>query len=213
MPKNYSATTGVDEFYYAVLDPTNELKIMKGSPERIKFLQEITVSSKQELEKAYGDNGIAEMATSNGEVEVSGQFHKIPKEDLVALLGLETSKGGLFAYGKDDNPPYVAAIFAKTYEDGSKEWVGLPKGKFTRPESKGTGKEDKVEFASDEISAEFMDREVKGFDGEKSVIFAVTEKNNPTQRDEIFQAIFGTDYPTGVTPPVDNQEPEEEAAA
>lgn len=209
MEKSYSATTGVDEFYYAILDPTNELKIIKASPERIKFLQEITVSSKQELAKAYGDNGVAEMATSNGEVEVSGQFHKIPKEDLIALLGLETTKSGLFAYGKDDNPPYVAAIFAKTYEDGSKEWVGLPKGKFTRPESKGSTKEDKVEFASDEITAEFMDRKVKGFDGEKSVIFAVTEKGNDEQRDEIFQAIFGTDYPSGVTVP----EVEEESAA
>lgn len=196
---NYSAATGVDEFYYGILDPTNNLKIIKSAPERIKFLQEITVSSKQELVKGYGDNGVAEMATSNGEVEVTGQFHKVPHEHLINLLGLETAKSGLFAYGKNDNPPYIAAIFAKTYEDGSKEWVGLPKGKFTRPENKGQTKEDKVEFSSDEISAEFMDREVTGFDDEKSTIFGISTKDDVTQRDEIFQAIFGTPYPGGTT--------------
>lgn len=197
--KSYNSSTGVDEFYYGVLDPTNELKITKAAPERIKFLQEISVSSKQELAKAYGDNGVAEMATSSGEVEVTSQFHKLPKEDLIALLGLETTTSGLFAYGKTDNPPYVAVVFAKTYEDGSKEWVGLPKGKFTRPEIKSQSKEDKVDFSSDEISAEFMDRVVPGFKDEKSTIFAVTKKGETTQRDELFKAIFGVAYPTTTT--------------
>ena len=195
--KLYHATTGVDEFYYGVLDPSNETVIIKSLPERIKFLQEISVSSKQELAKAFGDNAVSEMATSNCEVEVSGKFHKIPKEDLIEILGLETTASGLFAYGKDDNPPYVAAVFARTYEDGSKEWVGLPKGKFIRPENSSQTKEDGVEFSSDEIEAQFMDRKVKGFNGEKSTIFAVTKKGEDVARDELFDAIFGRPYPDG----------------
>lgn len=195
--KLYHATTGVDEFYYGVLDPSDETVIVKSLPERIKFLQEISVSANQELAKAFGDNSVAEIATSNGEVEVSGKFHKIPKEDLITILGLETTESGLFAYGKDDNPPYVAVVFARTYEDGSKEWVGLPKGKFIRPENSSQTKEDGVEFSSDEIEAQFMDRKVKGFNGEKSTVFAVTKKGEDVARDELFDAIFGRPYPDG----------------
>lgn len=195
--KLYHATTGVDEFYYSVLDPSDETVIVKSLPERIKFLQEISVSANQELAKAFGDNSVAEIATSNGEVEVSGKFHKIPKEDLITILGLETTESGLFAYGKDDNPPYVAVVFARTYEDGSKEWVGLPKGKFIRPENSSQTKEDGVEFSSDEIEAQFMDRKVKGFNGEKSTVFAVTKKGETEARDKLFDAIFGRPYPDG----------------
>lgn len=204
-PKQYHSSTGVDEFYYGLLDPVKETQIKDVAPERIKFLQEISVSSKQELNKGYGDNGIAEMATSNGPVEVSSQFHKLPQEDLIKLLGLETTVGGLFAYGKTDNPPYVAVIFAKTFEDGSKEWVGLPKGKFTRPENKGQSKQDSVEFSSDEISAEFMDRKVEGFKTQKSVVFAKSTAEETTQRDALFKAIFGKSYPTASSSDDDDQ--------
>ncbi|UBH14850.1 major tail protein [Macrococcus armenti] len=196
MAKNYHATTGIDEFYYGVLDTTDETKIVGTAPERIKFLQEITVSQEQSIEKAYGDNKVAEMATSNGPVEVESQFHKLPTEDKIVLFGLEKIESGLYAFGNTDNPPYVGAVFAKTHEDGSKEWVGLPKGKFTKPEQSAKTKEDGVEFSSDNMKAEFMDRKVTGFTEEKSVIFGKDEKGSTTQRDAIFLAIFGVAYPT-----------------
>ncbi|AKG74363.1 major tail protein [Salinicoccus halodurans] len=193
--KNYKATTGVDEYYYGVLDETNELTIVQASPERVKFLQEITVTPSQEIVRGYGDNKVAELATSNGPVEVEGAFHKLPSQDRQTILGLEKTTGGLYAYGSTDNPPYVASVFAKTHEDGSIEWVGLPKGKFLKPESSATSKQDTVEFGSDSITAEFMDREVPGFTEEKSVIFGYDEKGETAQRDELFQAIFGKPYP------------------
>lgn len=195
--KNYKATTGVDEFYYGVLDESGSAIIVEAAPERVKFLQEITVTAPQEIVKAYGDNKIAEMATSNGVVEVEGAFHKLPGEDRQKILGLEKTTNGLYAYGNTDNPPYVAAVFAKTHEDGSKEWVGLPKGKFMKPENTATSKQDSVEFGSDSITAEFMDREVDGFADEKSVIFGNDEKGSTTQRDALFQAVFGAAHPEG----------------
>ena len=195
--KNYKATTGVDEFYYGVLDESGSAIIVEAAPERVKFLQEITVTAPQEIVKAYGDNKIAEMATSNGVVEVEGAFHKLPGEDKQKILGLEKTANGLYAYGNTDNQPYVAAVFAKTHEDGSKEWVGLPKGKFMKPENTATSKQDSVEFGSDSITAEFMDREVDGFTDEKSVIFGNDEKGSTTQRDALFQAVFGTAHPEG----------------
>jgi phi13 family phage major tail protein len=189
--KNYRSSTGVDEFYYGEVGDG----IVATTIERVEFLQTINVEMPQEIVRAYGDNKTAEMAVSSGDISVTAAFHKIPIEDKQKLLGWETV-GGLTAAGSEDNPPYVAAIFAKTYEDGSTEYVGLPKGLFTRPNVSGQTKQDKTEFSSEEISAQFMDREVTGFLKEKSVVFAYDLKGSTTNRDDLFMKIFGKAYPT-----------------
>lgn len=187
--KNYRASTGVDEFYYAVLD---ESDTAINGPERIEFLQTIGVEMPQEPVRAYGDNTTAEIAVVAGNITVTAAFHKLPMEDRVILSGLETSEEGITAYGSNDTPPYSACVFAKTHEDGSKEWVGLPKGIFLRAGINGQTKSDGVEFSSDEITAEFMNRDVEGFDEEKSVLVGVDKAGETSVRDAIFAALFGT---------------------
>lgn len=189
--KSYRSATGVDEFFYGVIDETTNAAT---TIERVKFLQNITVEMEQSIEKAYGDNQIAELAVSSGEITVSSQFHTIPIEDKKTLLGFEDA-GGLTATGSTDVTPYVAVVFTKTFEDGSREYVGLPKGLFTRPSIEGNTKEDGVEFSEEEMSAEFMDRKVVGFDDAKSVVFAKDEKDATTNRDALFTAIFGIAHP------------------
>lgn len=195
--KSYKASTGIDSFYYGIIGDGT----VAASVEHVKFLQEIGVEMPQEITKASGDNKTAEMAVSAGDITVTGKFHKLPMEDKQKILGLEVVEG-ITAMGSSDNPPYLAVVFAKTYEDGSREYVGLPKGIFTRPKLEGKGKEDgKVEFSSDEIEGQFMDREVTGFADEKSAIFGVDKKGETTNRDAIFMKVFGKAFPTEVTTP------------
>src|SRR5690606_13089274 len=108
--------------------------------ERVKFLQNIEVGMTQSIERAWGDNEVAELAVTSGPVSVTGNFHKIPREDKNKLLGLEVTDTGLAGHGSEDNPPYVAVVFRKTHEDGSNEWVGLPKGKFLKTNITATSK-------------------------------------------------------------------------
>jgi len=187
--KNYRSFTGLTEFYYKVHGEDGAVNVVKD-PERIKYLQEISVSKDQSIEKAYGDNTVAEMAVSNGTIEVEAGFHKLPLEDRVALFGLEKSEAGIVSVG-NDTPPYIAVVFAKTMEDGSKEYVGLPKGLFTFPDLEGSTKEDGVEFSSDSASAEFMPAKVVGFTEEKSMLLGHDEKGSTVMRDAIFKAVFG----------------------
>lgn len=189
--KNYRASTGVNEFYYGAVGDN----VIADYIERVKFLQTITVEMPQEPVRAYGDNQTAEIAVSGGDVNVTSGFHKIPLEDKEKLLGWERVDG-IIATGSNDNPPYVAVIFAKTFEDGSKEYVGLPKGMFTRPSVTGNTKGESTEFSSEEITASFMDREVEGFSEEKSALFAYDKKGETTNRDALFLKIFGKSYPT-----------------
>ncbi|OFK74589.1 major tail protein [Staphylococcus sp. HMSC071G07] len=184
--KNYRSFTGLTEFYYKV---HGEDVQAVTDPERIKYLQEISVSKDQDIEKAYGDNQVAEMAVANGTIEVEAGFHKLPLEDRVALFGLEKSEDGIVSVG-NDTPPYVAVMFAKTMEDGSREYVGLPKGLFTFPELEGNTKEDGVEFSSDSTTAEFMQAPVKGFEEEKAMLLGHDAKGTSVMKDAIWSAIF-----------------------
>lgn len=196
--KNYRASTGVDQFFYGILDPT-EATIIEGELENVEFLQNITIEMPQEAVRAYGDNRTAEIAVASGNISVTGAFHTIPNEDKTKLFGLDVATG-LTAYGSTDSPPYVAVIFSKTYEDGSREWVGLTKGMFMRPTITGATKADGVEFSSEEMTAEFMDRDVDGFTEAKSVVFGRDAAGANTQRDLLFTAIFGTNHPDFVGP-------------
>lgn len=194
--KDYHASTGVNEFFYGEVGED----IVASYIEHVKFLQNITVDMPQEITKAYGDNKVAELAVSAGDVTVKSAFHKIPMEDKQRLLGLEVVDG-ITGMGSEDNPPYVAVVFAKTHENGMCEYVGLPKGIFTRPNIEGKTKEDKPTFSSEEIEAQFMDRKISGFKKDKSVLFAVDQKGSTTNRDALFMKVFGKPYPTTTAEP------------
>lgn len=187
MAKSYKSFTGLTGFYYK----TEGGEVKKA--ERIKYLQEISVSKEQSIEKAYGDNGVAEMAVTNGTVELESTFHHLPLEDRIALFGLEEDEDGIVAIG-NDTPPYTAVIFAKTTEAGPTEYVGLKKGLFTFPEVSGQTKEDGVEFSQDQSTAEFMETEIEGFEKPKTMLLAKDEDGETKGRDMLWQKIFGETY-------------------
>lgn len=188
--KKYRASTGISGFYYGIInDGTTAEEI-----HRVKFLQEISIEKEGDISEAYGDNTTAELAYSSGNTTVTSQFHKIPLEDKRRLFGWE-EQGGITAVGSDDNPPYVAVVFYKTHEDGSREYVGLPKGMFMPPTIEGQTKEDSVEFSSEESEARFMDRKIDGFTKNKSMLIAnVDADDSEDLRDDIFKKLFGENY-------------------
>lgn len=197
--KNYLRETGIDEFYYAVIESDTDTSIATGEINRVKFLQNISIERPQSIQRAYGDNVTAQLAVSSGNVSVTGQFHKIPTEDKNTLFGLEVVEG-LSSFGSDDNPPYVACVFAKTYDDGRTEWVGMSKGMFMKNNIEGQTKEDETAFTSDEVTAEFMDRFVDGFASHKSGISGEDVKGATVNRDLVFSKIFGKPYPGETVP-------------
>ncbi|MDC7770336.1 phage tail protein [Priestia megaterium] len=194
--KSYKSSTGVDEFWYGEVGDGK----LASYIEHVKYLQTINVEMPQDITRAYGDNKTAEMAVSSGDITVTSGFHRIPVEDKQRILGLEVVDG-ITGMGSTDNPPYLGVIFAKTFENGMREYVGLPKGLFTRPKIEGKTKEDGTEFSSEEIEGQFMDREVDGFTEEKSVLFAVDKKGSTTNRDKLFMLVFGMPYPGTTTEP------------
>src|SRR5699024_8359856 len=117
--KNYLSFTGLKQFIYGVLDESTN-KIKGEEAESVKLMQEMTVSTPQSLEKAYGDNTTAEMAVATEATQLTTQFHTLPIEDRAEIYGWIESDG-MYALPASPNPPYVACMSTKTREDGSTE--------------------------------------------------------------------------------------------
>lgn len=194
---NTKSFTGLKGFKFAVVGSEDVVEV-----EDLKGLQEISVSKEQSIEKAYADNGVVEMAVSNGIVELSSTFHHIPLEQRTTLFGLTTDADGLSYVGNNAIPPYVNVMFEKTKEDGAVEYVGLLNGKFLYPEDEGQTKGEDVEFGQMESSAEFMGSEVEGLEGVQTIILGLDEKGETKARDSIYMKLFGKAHPdaTPVTP-------------
>ncbi|MFO3691182.1 major tail protein [Staphylococcus felis] len=180
---------GVTNFYWAAIETDTDENWEVKSGHRTRFLKEIEVDRPQEVEEEYGDNMVAATAVSNGKLSVKTTFVSVPAEQKAFLAGAKKGEGG-FKYGANDIPPDVAVVFERTNHDGSSEWVGLFKGKFTRPSLNGQTKQDKVEFQNDEVEGSFVDRL---FD-ESSHVTGYDDKGSTKGRDYVFAETFGKTF-------------------
>jgi phi13 family phage major tail protein len=180
---------GVSNFYSAPIEQDDEKGIKYGSGMRTRFLQEIEVDRPQESEDTYGDDIVAATAVSNGKLEVKTTFVTVPSDQKAFLSGAKKGTGG-YKYSAADIPPDVGVVFERRNHDGSSEWVGLFKGKFTRPGIKGQSKQDKVEFQNDEVEGSFIDRI---FD-EASHVTGYDSKGETKGREYVFMETFGKTY-------------------
>lgn len=196
--KNKRAFTGLTDFYYGTLND-DETKITETEAVRIKFLQNVTISTGQDLVKAYGDNEVAEMAMATDVTTLTTQFHTIPIEDRAIIYGFVKSDD-LYGLPAAPNPPYVACMFTKTREDGSAEHIGFTKGKFKLADTEGQTKGDSVEFGNDSTEGEFMPRKVEGINESITFLIAADEPGKTENRDKLYKTIFGVEHPDAVKP-------------
>lgn len=192
--KNYLSFTGLTDFYYGKTK-SDDTGIEETQAERIKFLQNINISTPQDIEKAYGDNGVAEMAMSTDATQLTTQFHKLPIEDRVIIYGWKTANG-MHGLSSSPNPPYISCMFTKTMEDGSTEHIGFTKGKFKMADTEAETKGESVTFTSDSTEGEFMARKTEGFDEDMTFIIVDDKAGETENRDKLYKAVFGMEYPT-----------------
>lgn len=189
----YNASTGLGKAYYAVLTEQPDGSVQIGDIKDVDYVQEMSLEFGEELERAYGSNKVAEIAKSAGETTLSLTFHKLPIDVQKDLLGLieHESNANVYGFSNSSGITYTAVAIPRTMEDGSMEWFGLSKGVFTRPNKEGQTKEDGVEFGSDEIEGQFMERTVGGFNEPLAVMMAYEPKGSTEGKDAVFQSIFG----------------------
>lgn len=196
--KNTRAFTGLTDFYYGTLDD-DDSKITEDEAIRVKFLQNITIATEQDLVKAYGDNSVAEMAMATDVTTLTTQFHTIPIEDRATIYGFIKDED-IYGLPASPLPPYVACMFSKTRENGSAEHIGFMKGKFKMADTEGETKGDSVDFGNDSTEGEFMSRKVEGLDEDVTFLIAGDEKGETEKRDALYKKVFGVPHPDAETP-------------
>ncbi len=190
--KKTGGTIGIDKFYYAKQTVDTEETVSYEEKVRVPYAQSVNIETEQEISKAYGDNKVAEMAVSTGSTSLEMQFHAIPIEDRVALLGLEQDEDGLVIQRSQTNPPYVAVCLEKTTTDGA-ELLGLTKGMFMLPATEAQTKEDSLEFGSDTLSGEFAGRTYD----DVAIVRMRVGKNDDVKRQKFMKMVFD---PVGTVP-------------
>lgn len=188
MSKNYSANVGISGFKYAILKTDTEEEATYGELVSVPFAQEIGIETEMSIEKAYGDNRVAEMATSTGTTTLSMQFHALPLEVRQELLGLEDEDGITIQRGQV-TPPTVAVSLYLDKADGSQEVVGLTKGMFNLPSTDGSTKEDSIEFGNATIEGEFMSRK---FDDVTQIMAEISPEDIEGKEDKFFTKLLNT---------------------
>lgn len=193
----YNANTGLSEVWYSVLQSEAGSTVTLSEIDMIDYLKEMSFEVGEELTRGYGSNKTAEVAKSGGEPTLNLTFHKLPVSVQEKILGLTKHATNQKVYGMVGSKKivYVALAFARTMEDGSKEWFGFAKGVFTKPNKEGQTKENDVEFGQDEIEGQFMERYIDGFDEKEAVIMTYDEAGETDGRDTVFESIFGKPYP------------------
>src|SRR5699024_670673 len=194
MAKNYKSFTGLKEFYYGELDESDN-KISGEEAERVEFLQEISVGVPQEIEKAYGDNTVAEIAVSTDSISLNTTFHTIPIEDRATIYGWGGDEEEGYYLPESPNPPYVACMFSRTSEDGGSEWLGFPKGKFMMPSMDGSTKQDSDECSNDETEVEFKTMEIDSIDKRTPFIIKKDKPGETKNRDKRYEQPFVVPHP------------------
>lgn len=192
--KKFLAFTGLTDFYYGTVK-SDDTGINEDKAQHIDFIQNINISTPQTIEKAFGSNGVAEMAIATDATQLTTQFHSIPIEDRAIIYGLEQADG-LYGLSDSPNPPYVACMFTRTKEDGSTEHIGFTKGKFTLADVEGETKGESIEFSSDSTEGEFMGRDVDGFNKKMTYIIVGDESGETENRDKLYEKVFGVEFPT-----------------
>lgn len=185
---NYKSKVGIKDFVYALLVSDGKDGAVYGEPKSVPFAQSIGIETEQEIVKAYGDNTVAEMATSTGVTTLTMGFHALPLSVKQELLGLE-EEDGLTIQKSSVTAPYVAIALRQTKADGSSEMVGLTKGMFKLPSTEGATKEDSIEFSADEIEGEFSARQ---FDDVTQILAEIPKGDAEGVEDKFMAKLFQT---------------------
>lgn len=160
--KSKGIRIGLRDLHYARLTSDDETGTVYGTPEKIVGAITAKISPKTDMQKHYSDDGLTEVASSQGETEVEFGADDLPLQVQADLLGHTLGTDGVLLKNRDDAAPYVALGFRSLKSNGNFRYVWLYKGKFEAPEEEYQTKGENVEFKTPTIKGIFLPRESDG---------------------------------------------------
>ncbi|WP_342495638.1 major tail protein [Bacillus sp. FSL K6-0994] len=184
----YSSVTGLENVQFAPLQKKGKFFV---PTEILKYEYAINmkVETETSTEKQYADDKLVDLVVSTGSTKLEIEMRDLPMEILAKLLGIEPDENGLYLYKKNIIAPWVAMTFEGPKANGKSRHVGLVKGRFSLPGDEWKTKEEKTDFQTVKLSAEFVDRE------QDDVFKVVTDEDAENfNLDAFYKSVFGEAY-------------------
>ncbi|NPC90966.1 phage tail protein [Bacillus sp. WMMC1349] len=186
MPE-FSSVTGLEGVKFAPLKKENGVYIASKIID-YPYAINAKVNTETSTEKQYADNKLVDMAVTTGSTKLELEMRDLPMEILAELLGIEATDG-LYMFKKNIIPPWVAMSFFGPKANGNHRHVGLVKGRFSLPDDEWKTKEEKTNFQTIKLSAEFMERE------QDNVFKVLADEDAPSfSLDKFYTKVFGDAY-------------------
>ena len=152
------ATIGLRDLYRAPITVDDTGKETYGAP--VRMAKAISAELSVEIAEAvlYADDGADEIVKEFVSGELVLNVNDLLPADLAALLGQTQDDDNVVYGGEADEAPYFAIGFRAKKAGGQYKYIWLYKVKFAIPDESYTTKGDSIEFATPEITGQFIKR-------------------------------------------------------
>jgi len=152
------ATIGLRDLYRAPITVDESGNESYGAP--VRMAKAISAEMSVEVAEAilYADDGADEVVKEFVSGELTLNVNDLMPADLAAILGQTQDDDNVVYAGEADDPPYMAIGFRAKKANGMYKNIWLYKVKFAIPSESYTTKGDGIEFATPEITGQFIKR-------------------------------------------------------
>lgn len=152
------ATIGLRDLYRAPITVDAQGAETYGAP--VRMAKAISAEMSVEVAEAilYADDGADEVVKEFVSGELTLNVNDLIPADLAAILGQTQDDDNVVYAGEADDPPYMAIGFRAKKANGMYKYIWLYKVKFAIPSESYTTKGDGIEFATPEITGQFIKR-------------------------------------------------------
>ena len=187
--------------HYAILTSDTAALLAYQVPQPLVGAISAKISPSSNQEKLWADDGVFDIASSLGDIQLELELATLPLRAQAALLG-HTYQDGVMTMADTDEPPYLAIGFMSQPRSGRFRFVWLYKGKFALVEDEYATATDSAAWRLPKLSGTFVKREN---DGQWQVI-ADSSEPGFTGSDFWFKSVYPTPPPADPEPELEEPE-------
>lgn len=156
------ALVGLDKVYVSKITEGVDGVDTYGVPANIANAIEATITPSIDTQNIPGDDGVAEVHTVFGSVDVSFTFADIGSANYALLLGKSKDSNGVVIDSADDIAPYFALGYRSKKSNGEYRYFWLYKGKFATTENSHATQQGNADYQTQPITGTFIKRKSDG---------------------------------------------------
>lgn len=155
------ALVGLDSVYVAQVTETDGVETY-ATPVKIAGAIDASISPSIDTQQVHSDDGVEEIITAFGSIEMSFTFSDIGSENYAILLGKTKDSNGVVIDSANDIAPDFALMFRSKKSNNEYRHIVLYKGKFNPIEQSFATQQGNADHQTQPLTATFVKRKSDG---------------------------------------------------